>query len=262
MKKRIILIVLALFLFTTTSSIIIALNISPIRLKKDTFVYELGSQISQDLHHYISANEIVIKNTSLDLTGVKNEIGIYQASVTYLEKKYPFKIKIEDTTKPIISVSKNLFYFDVNKRIVAEDLIDDVADNSLVKVYFITEKKEKVLDYTFKKEGTYIFYIVAQDQVGNETAKHRIKIIASSKGAYPSISGIDAVIIENNTSFNPLKGVRATDGYGKDITSSIKIMKNDVNIKKNGVYEVIYSVTNSKNNTFQRSRKVTVIDKK
>lgn len=65
-----------------------------------------------------------------------------------------------------------------------------------------------------------------------------------------------------DTLFDPLNGVTATDGNGNDITSKIKILKNNVDTKEEGEYEVIYSVTNDKGNTLQRTRKVTVLKSK
>ncbi len=51
----------------------------------------------------------------------------------------------------------------------------------------------------------------------------------------------------------------ATDGNGNNITTKIKILKNNVNTNEIGEYEVIYSVTNDKGRTLQRTRRVTVV---
>ena len=67
------------------------------------------------------------------------------------------------------------------------------------------------------------------------------------------------VEIVKGTDFDAMKGVKASDGNGNDITSSIKILKNNVNVNEVGTYEVIYSVTNKQGNNIQRTRKVEVI---
>lgn len=56
-----------------------------------------------------------------------------------------------------------------------------------------------------------------------------------------------------------MDGVEATDGSGNNITEKIKILKNNVNINEIGEYEVIYSITNDKGHTLQRTRRVTVV---
>ena len=56
-----------------------------------------------------------------------------------------------------------------------------------------------------------------------------------------------------------MEGVEATDGNGNDITKNIKILKNNVNTNEVGEYEVIYSITNDKGHTLQRTRRVKVI---
>ena len=62
----------------------------------------------------------------------------------------------------------------------------------------------------------------------------------------PTLTGIDDIEVLKNSKFNPLDGVKATDGSGNDITKNIKILKNNVNTDKVGDYEVIYSITNDK----------------
>lgn len=261
MKNRIISIVLALFIFISAGATILALGIKPITLNRKVFTYEYGSTISRDPTAYITANASVLAKTSINLDEVENKIGSYQAYVKYLNKKYYFTIVIEDTTKPVLTIKKNLYYVDLKTTLVAKDLVDEVTDNSKVNIYFLTDDNKKVKEKTFSKAGTYILSIIGVDSSGNETAKYRIKVIAAVNGVYPYIEGIDAVEIIKGKAFDPLEGVRAYDGKGKEITSKIKILKNNVNVNKIGVYEVIYSVTNSQGNTYQRSRKVAVISK-
>ena len=49
----------------------------------------------------------------------------------------------------------------------------------------------------------------------------------------------------------------ANDGKCNNITKKIIILKNNVNTNEIGEYEVIYSVTNDKGRTLQRTRRVT-----
>ncbi len=66
--------------------------------------------------------------------------------------------------------------------------------------------------------------------------------------SYPKIYANDQCLYVGEK-FDPLKGVTATDCRGKDITSSIKVIKNTVDMTQAGVYEVVYSVTDYRGQT-------------
>ena len=83
--------------------------------------------------------------------------------------------------------------------------------------------------------------------------------IRDRNGNNPTLTGIDNIEILKGSDFDALEGVEATDGSGNNITKDIKILKNNVNTDEIGEYEVIYSITNDKGHTLQRTRRVKVI---
>lgn len=259
MKNKIIMSVLCFFIAISTSLIVLALNISPLQLKKDTFVYEYGkSEVSTNVADYVNANPKVISEAKLNFAEVKNEVGIYPASVTYLGKEYPFYVKVVDTTKPVAKLKQVQFNFKKGVTVEASDLLEYVEDNSEIVVYF-TSEENKVTSKVFDKDGVYVENIIVVDSSDNVSASLRVKIvIGNHSGNTPTMTGIDSITIHKGEYFDPMKGVSATDGNGNDITSKIQIIKNDVNIKEEGIYEVIYTVKNTSNNSLQRSRKVIV----
>ena len=173
MKNRIISVVLSFFVIVNIILIACAFNVTPLTIKRDTFVYEYGSEISTKPRDYINANEAILSQVILNFSNLKNEIG--------------------------------------------------------------------------------------EDQAGNQSASLRVKIVAGQNGNNPTLTGIDDIEVLKNSKFNPLDGVKATDGSGNDITKNIKILKNNVNTDKVGDYEVIYSITNDKGHNLQRTRRVSVI---
>ena len=259
MKNRIVAVVLAFFVFVNTILIVCAFNITPLTIKRDTFIYEYGSEISTAPQHYINANEAILSQVVLNFSELKNEIGIYKVSATYLGVEYPFYIKIVDTTKPVVTLKASIFNVKLNTEIKAIDLIEKVEDNSEITAYFKGEGEEKSTSKVFKEKGSYVEWIVVEDKAGNQSATLRVKIVAGENGNKPTLTGIDNIEVLKGSSFNPLNGVEATDGNGNNITEKIKILKNNVNINEVGEYEVIYSVTNDKGHTLQRTRRVTVI---
>ena len=61
----------------------------------------------------------------------------------------------------------------------------------------------------------------------------------------PTIIASDKVIILGEE-FNPLSDVTAHDEEDGDITSKIRVISNNININKLGIYEVVYEVEDSK----------------
>lgn len=261
MKNKIIGAVLLFFITISTTLTVLALNIVPLQLKLETFKYEYGKDtISTNVSDYINANASVIEQAQLNLSEVKNEVGLYPASITYLGEVYTFYIKIVDTTKPIVKLKQVQFDIVVNTTLEASDLLESIEDSSDVVAYFQEEDASLVTSKTFSKQGQYIENIIVKDSSDNESAKLRVKIVVGTSGMKPIIKGIDEEEIKIGKKFDPLKGVSARDGNGKDITSKIEILKNSVDTSEQGIYEVIYTVKDDKGNTTQRSRRIIVID--
>ena len=74
----------------------------------------------------------------------------------------------------------------------------------------------------------------------------------------PIIEANDTTIILNNT-FNPMENVYGNDLEDGDITNKIKVIKNTVDTKKTGTYEVTYSLTDSFGDTVTKTINVSVI---
>lgn len=259
MKNRIIMVVLAFFVLVNIILIVCAFNITPLTIKRDTFIYEYGSEIPITPQYYINANETILSQVVLNFSELKNEIGLYEVSATYLGVKYPFYIKIVDTTKPVVTLKASIFNVKLNTKVYAIDLIEKVEDNSEFTAYFKGDGEEKETYKIFTEKGSYIENIIVEDSAGNQSASLRVKIVAGQSGNNPTLTGIDNIEILKGSTFNALDGVEATDGSGNNITDKIKILKNNVNINEIGEYEVIYSVTNDKGHTLQRTRRVTVV---
>lgn len=258
-KNKIIAAVLCFFIVVDTALIACAFTVTPLTVKRDTFVYEYGTEISTKPQDYINANDEILSQVSLNFADLKNEVGEYKVSVMYLGVEYPFYIQIVDTTKPVVSLKNSTFNVPLNKELYAIDLIDTVIDSSSINAYFISEDGKKSEYKIYGEKGSYVERIVVQDQAGNESTSLRVKIVAGQNGNNPTLTGIDNIEILKGSTFDPLEGVKATDGSGNDITGSIKLLKNNVNVDKVGDYDVIYSVTNDKGHTLQRTRRVSVV---
>ncbi len=77
-----------------------------------------------------------------------------------------------------------------------------------------------------------------------------------SKGT-PIINANNQIIMIGG-SFDPFYNVTAFDADNKDITKQIKILQNDVDTAKAGVYTVIYQVSDDNGNTSTKTIIITV----
>lgn len=259
MKNKIIISVFCFFVLVSALLLFLTLYIAPLELKKETFVYEYGkTEISTNVADYINANPKVISEAKLNFAEVKNEVGVYPASITYLSDVYHFYVKVVDTTKPVAKLKQVEFNFKRGTTVQAIDLLESVEDSSDSVAYFKTDDEVKVTSKSFDRDGVYVENIIVADSSNNISAMLRVKIVIGQTGNNPSIGGIETVTLKKGDAFDPLKDVKALDGKGNNITEKIKIIKNDVNINEEGIYEVIYTVTNSSGLSLQRSRKVIV----
>ena len=77
----------------------------------------------------------------------------------------------------------------------------------------------------------------------------------------PIITAND-ITLNNGATFNPLNGITAYDAWDGDVTSKIVVTNNKVDTKKAGTYDVVYSVTDSEENTATKTIKVIILSTK
>ncbi len=139
------------------------------------------------------------------------------------------------------------------------NVLDSTLKNSLLKVYsnnflVITDKLEKDGKLYLKvayQNATTINYGYIDSTLKN------ITYTLNYLNVLPVIKASDQSIMLNET-FDPLKGVSASDVEDGDLTKNIKVIENKVNTNKEGTYTVKYQVTDSYGDTVTKEIKVTV----
>lgn len=135
--------------------------------------------------------------------------------------------------------------YDLLKYVSATDL----EDGSISNITYNTS-----LD--INKPGNYEVTYTAVDSMNYSVSKSAdITVKAVS---VPVINATDKKI-KQYTNFDLYSGVSATDSVDGDITSSIKITSNNLDINKVGNYTITYSVTNSLNNTVTKTINIEVL---
>ena len=134
----------------------------------------------------------------------------------------------------------------------------DAEDGNLT-----TKIEVKKNDVDTTKAGKYeVTYKVTDNQ--GATCTKTIAVTVNLKmevlNEAPTIDAADKTITVGDT-FDPKDGVTAKDAEDGDLTDKIEVVKNTVDTKKAGKYEVTYKVTDSDGATRTKTIKVTVKEK-
>ena len=156
---------------------------------------------------------------------------------------------VENTPPTIEAVDKTIYEgeeFDPKKDVKAYDNEDGNITN---KLQVVTN------NVNTKQPGKYSVVYKVLDS-SNEVATKTIYVTVK-ENTTPEISAKD-IELEENTEYDALKDVKATDKEDGDITKNIKVKENTVNNKTPGTYKVIYEVKDSLGKTSTKEIKVVV----
>nr|WP_269089185.1 immunoglobulin-like domain-containing protein [Pradoshia eiseniae] len=160
----------------------------------------------------------------------------------------------KDTTKPNITgaLNKTIYMgYSFNPK-TSVKAIDNVDGN-------ITSKIKVSGKFNVNEVGIYKLKYSVVDKTKNKTTVTRI-ITVKKDTEKPKITGASNKTINYGDSFNPKKGVKATDNIDGTITSLMKI-KGTVKTKQVGTYKLTYTVKDKTGNQTIVIRKVHVVDK-
>ncbi|KGL39140.1 immunoglobulin-like domain-containing protein [Listeria sp. SHR_NRA_18] len=156
-------------------------------------------------------------------------------------------------TKPVISIPSTIINayvgdeFDFLKDITAKDRDGkDITESLVVKGHTVD----------MSKPGVYTVVVEATDAYNISNSETYLVIVALPTA--PVIEATDKTL-ELEDEFNPLEDVTATDKKDGDISADIEVIENTVDTSKPGEYKVVYSVTNSFDQTTTLEIEVTVI---
>ncbi|GAK22152.1 LOW QUALITY PROTEIN: chitinase [Vibrio sp. JCM 19052] len=104
--------------------------------------------------------------------------------------------------------------------------------------------------------GTYVLVYSVKDSDNNETKQSRTVVVYS---LVPEFEGVTDTTIQLGEAFDPMAGVKATDAEDGDLTSQVRV-EGSVDVNVLGVYDLVYRVTDSANQTTTAQRSVIVSD--
>lgn len=180
--------------------------------------------------------------SSIDL----NTLGEHDIVIDCQGKEYVSKLLIVDTTPP--RADKIDLEAWAGDEIEAHSFVENIVDHTEVKVYY-TEEPD------FNKIGKQDIFITLEDTSGNTTQlTASLTTIADTEP--PEIKGDDKQLVYIGEKVSYRKFVTVTDNKDKNV--DLEIDASDVNLKKQGDYELVYRARDSANNTTTKHVIVTV----
>lgn len=142
-----------------------------------------------------------------------------------------------DKEKPVIS-GKDVVIYNSSDLSVAELLELSIHDNVDGDIALDSPNVKIESDFDGHKTGEYHVKVMVSDQEGN-TATKTFTIIVTKPASisYPQ----NAILVGEQ--FDPLQDVKAYDVDSSDVTASLEVIKNDVDVNKAGKYTVKYRLT-------------------
>ncbi|MBC2180947.1 DUF5011 domain-containing protein [Listeria booriae] len=187
-----------------------------------------------------------------------NKEGIYQItySVTDSDDNTTTKdvtVIVTSNEKPAIQAEDQTIKKGTKFDSIADVTATDQEDGDLTKTI---EVIRNTVDTT--KEGTYQVSYEVIDSDGNIAYKTITVTVTSNEK--PTIAAEDQVITVGDN-FDPQQLATSTDKEDGDLTKQIEVISNTVDTLQPGTYKVVYRVTDSDNNTVEKTITVTVLPK-
>ena len=241
---------------------------------QEKFGYVLASQFNvSNTQPVINANDIEIKvgdnyNYLTGITASDKENGDLTSKITYEGFVDPSREGVYGVTYSVVDNSNFHASKKINVRVVNSDTPVIEASDKEVLQFSDFNYLEGVsaynnsgnLDVNYEgvvdtsKEGEYQVTYKAL----NISKTITVRVIKNEK---PVIEANDKKIILNSANFNLLDGVKATDKEDGDLTSKVSVKYEDVNVNVKGSYHVTYVVSDSSNQTSEKTINV-IIDEK
>lgn len=198
----------------------------------------------------VNVNGQIWYKVPVNLEGSANSIGYIKASDS--DMRVDLTMSYATNHAPVISAMNKTIVQGSKYNPLEGVSASDVEDGNLT-------SQIKVIKNTVdtNKIGVYEVIYEVTDSLNQKTQKGiQVEVVEDQK---PVIEAYDKSI-NLNSIFDPLEGVFATDKEDGDLTKQIQVIKNTVDPKKKGIYQVIYQVKDSKNHIVTKQVNIEVIE--
>lgn len=222
-KKKPIIIISLITIIFLVGLILIFHKEEKIELKQESFIFEYGDDIINDVSYYLKdANSTKnIKDYKLINNLKKNsETGLiepdeYTITIKYKKQEETFKVIIKDTKAPIFTKYEDKI-----------SLIQDSEDVDLTKYFIADDLSDMILSiegsFDISKVGEYNLKMIATDKSGNKTKKDFIVEVKEKEKipSTPPVSNNSKNTSNTNPSGNSKDVPKIVERYRKDISDS------------------------------------------
>lgn len=202
------------------------------------------------MHFNNTTGQILIRtySPSLDDYNAKDETGI--GDVANINGEEEFVINYTDLG--ITPMQKQIETTNLDVNIYGNEIIGTI-DNV---------KSNQQINYTWKNapHGIVGWYVEIKDEYSGLTRSNVNYININKENILPTIVLPDDNTHTLNQPFDPLKGVKAYDSQGNDLTSQIVVI-GAVDVNKIGKYELTYKVSDMFGNVTVLTRIIEVVEK-
>ena len=228
-------------------SVIIALTVLillpfaiPLERVSDSYIVELGDEISIEITDYVTGFTPGIWISSLDVTGVDSQqVGEYKATVKQGFHTHEYHIKVQDTTAPVLHFYEEPFYLEENEKYNTEHFVKEAIDLSNEVAVFVSEGNEKTAkasNVCIGESGVHVLTFLARDKSGNESVYN----LSVTVDTAPVITGMKDYYVVPGTTLNYLEFITASDTVDGDVTGNLRTDASGVDLSSVGSYELLY----------------------
>lgn len=228
-------------------------------MERGTFYHRL------DINDKVNAPTAKAQFGDVTFTYSSEENGTYTNEVPKNAGTYYVKATVEGTEN-YTGLESAPVAFEIAKAIPAYEKVTGLVlgqGHALSKIELPEQFKWVDETITADELGTHTFKAIytPEDTTNYQTIEVEIEVevvpTPVELNHVPTIHASDKTITVGDK-FNPLKGVTAKDNEDGDLTSKIKVIKNTVDTKKAGTYNVTYKVADSQGASVTKTIKVTV----
>lgn len=223
-------------------------------INKDSIIYHNSSLIT-------STNEIIKKGhivtIFMEAKNKNNKTVAYLVTTDYSKnQKYWIDANnVDIVVKDILKVKLNTFGDFINVYDDYQNVYGTLYNNT----FSVIVDTKTIDDNLWLKIHYGVNNTYAWVNTNIDTNKGSLEYTLDNMNKVPEIIANDIEIMRYST-FDPLLNIKAFDSEDGDLTKDIKILKNNVDINKAGIYNITYQVKDSKEQIVSKTIKVTVKD--
>ena len=242
-----------------------------LQIPENGITMELGAELPSSAADYVVAEEY--GDITIDTQEINTQaVGTYIAIVLYKGKEVgTVPITVTDTTAPSATIPETIL-LEKGSVCSVDDHVTDITDFSETQVWFLADSlgqsdrpesdpsladENLTKEITVTEDGDYQITVLVKDIHGNYNLYTLPLEVYTPDTEAPVITASDLTVTIGETP-DYLTGISASDNVDNDLTDQVQVDASQVLTSKEGIYPVIYTVSDKAGNIGTMECKVTV----